>query len=277
MTGRRAEAAERFDEYLGLLGERIGHADRAGPLRAYLTGLLLSGERKSVEPMAAKVDPHHVSMRHQSMHHFVANAPWDERAVIAVAREYALAQLERHGPVAAWVVDDSGFPKKGTHSVGVARQYCGPMGKQDNCQVAVTLSLVNPSMSVPCAYRLYLPKAWSEDRERRRAAAIPDEIGFQTKPELALAQVDDLLAADLPRAPVVADAGYGSATRRSFARALPRAACPTRLASCGKLPCGRRATVPCRRHAPVAVADRLRAYAVIPLISRLQSAPWREV
>jgi SRSO17 transposase len=212
MARRPAEEAERFEEYLELLSEAIGHADRAGPLRAYLTGLLLAGERKSVEPMAAKVDPRHVSKRHQSMHHFVANAPWDERAVIAVAREYALAQLERHGAVAAWVVDDSGFPKKGTHSVGVARQYCGPMGKQDNCQVAVTLSLVNSSMSVPCAYRLYLPEAWAKDRGRRRAAAIPEAIGFQTKPELALAQVDELLADDLPRAPVVADAGYGSAT-----------------------------------------------------------------
>lgn len=212
MVGQRAEEAQRFEEYLGLLGKAIGHADRAGPLRAYVTGLLLAGERKSVEPMAAKVDPHHVSMRHQWMHHFVANAPWDERAVIAVAREYALAQLERHGPVAAWVVDDSGFPKKGTHSVGVARKYCGPTGKQDNCQVAVTLSLVNPSMSVSCAYRLYLPEAWSADRGRRRTAAIPDAIGFQTKPALALTQVDELLAEDLPRAPVVADAGYGSTT-----------------------------------------------------------------
>lgn len=212
MAGQRAEEAERFEQYLGSLGAALGHADRADPLRGYLTGLLLAGERKSVEPMAARIDPRHVSMRHQSMHHFVANAPWDACAVIAVAREYALAQLERHGPVAAWVVDDSGFPKKGTHSVGVVRQYCGPMGKQDNCQVAVTLSLVNPAMSVPCAYRLYLPEVWAKDRKRRRAAAIPGAIGFQTKPELALTQVDELLADDLPRAPVVADAGYGSAT-----------------------------------------------------------------
>jgi SRSO17 transposase len=212
MAGERAEEAERFESYLELLGEAVGHADRAAPLRAYVTGLLLAGERKSIEPMAAKVDPGHVSMRHQSMHHFVANAPWAASAVIAVAREYALAQLERHGPVAAWIVDDSGFPKKGTHSVGVARQYCGPMGKQDNCQVVVTLSLVNPSMSVPCAYRLYLPESWAEDRGRRRAAVIPAEIGFQTKVELALAGIDQLLADDLPRSPVVADAGYGSAT-----------------------------------------------------------------
>ncbi len=212
MGRQRAAEAGRFEEYLELQGAAIGHADRREPLRAYLTGLLLAGERKSVEPMAAKIDPRHVSARHQSMHHFVAQAPWDERAVIGVAREYALEQLERHGPVAAWVVDDTALPKKGDHSVGVARQYCAPLGKQDNCQVAVTVSLANASMSVPCAYRLYLPESWARQRPRRRTAGVPDEIGFEKKWQLALAQIDRLLADDLPRAPVVADAGYGSAS-----------------------------------------------------------------
>src|SRR5436309_9123105 len=155
--GTRGGEAARFAEYLERLGEAVGHADRAGPLRAYVTGLLLPGERKSVEPMAAKIDPRHVAARHQSMHHFVAQAPWEPAPVLAVARDYALAQLERHGPVAAWVVDDTAYPKKGTHSVGVARQYCGVLGKPENCQVAVTISLVNATMSVPGAYRLYLP------------------------------------------------------------------------------------------------------------------------
>src|SRR2546425_9645948 len=97
-------ATERFEGYLAKLGTAMGHADRQEPLRAYLTGLLLSGERKSVEPMAARIDPRHVSARHQSMHHFVASAPWDERQALAVVRDYALGQLERHAPVAAWVV-----------------------------------------------------------------------------------------------------------------------------------------------------------------------------
>jgi SRSO17 transposase len=110
----------RFENYLDRLARALGHADRRWPLEAYLTGLLLPGERKSVEPMAAKIDPRHVSRAHQSMHHFVAQAPWDERAVLAVARDYALSQLERHAPVGAWVVDDTGIPKKGDHSVGVA-------------------------------------------------------------------------------------------------------------------------------------------------------------
>jgi SRSO17 transposase len=212
MGRERAAEAERFEEYLGRLSRVIGHADRRAPLRAYITGLLLAGERKSVEPMAAKIDPKHVSMRHQSMHHFVANAPWDEKALIGGARDYALQQLERHGPVAAWVVDDTAFPKKGQHSVAVARQYCGVVGKEDNCQVVVTVSLVNASMSVPCTYRLYLPAAWADDRARRRAAGVPEELEFEEKWRLALAQIDQMLADDLPQAPVVADAGYGSNT-----------------------------------------------------------------
>jgi SRSO17 transposase len=202
----------RFDAYVKRLTAALGHADRIEPLRAYVTGLLLPGERKSVEPMAAKVDPRKVSARHQSMHHFVAAAPWDEQTLLAVARDYALEQLERHAPVAAWLIDDTGIPKKGTHSVGVARQYCGALGKQDNCQVSVTVSLANSTMSVPCAYRLYLPEVWARDRERRRVAGVPREVTFATKREIALVEVDRLLGDDLPRAPVVADAGYGDVT-----------------------------------------------------------------
>jgi SRSO17 transposase len=114
--------------------------------------------------------------------------------------------------VAAWAVDDIVFPKKGQHSVAVARQYCGVVEKEDNCQVVVTVSLVNASMSVPCTYRLYLPAAWAAERARRRAAGVPEELGFEEKWRLALAHVDQLLADDLPQAPAVADAGYGSTT-----------------------------------------------------------------
>lgn len=208
-----AKAEERrFEEYVERLDAVIGHADRHGPLRAYLSGLLLPGERKSVEPMAARIEPRRVRARHQSMHHFVATAPWEEREVLRVSRDYALEQLERHGPVQAWVVDDTGMPKKGIHSVGVARQYCGQLGKQDNCQVVVTVSLVNSTMSVPAAYHLYLPEGWAKDRRRRRAAGVPDEVRFQTKWEIALAEIDRLLAEEVPPAPIVADAGYGVAT-----------------------------------------------------------------
>jgi SRSO17 transposase len=211
MTHGDETECERFGSYVERLSTVVGHADRREPLRQYLTGLLLAGERKSVEPMAAKIDPAHVQARHQSMHHFVANAPWDAEAVLRVASDYALAQLERHAPVAAWVVDDTGMPKQGRHSVGVARQYCGVLGKQANCQVAVSVSLVNEVLSVPCAYRLYLPEAWAADRQRRAAAGVPHEVRFQKKWEIALEAIDQLRAEGLPPAPVVADAGYGVA------------------------------------------------------------------
>lgn len=202
----------RFEGYLERLAEAVGHADRRGPLEAYLTGLLLPGERKSVEPMAARIDPRHVSRTHQSMHHFVASAPWQERAVLSVARDWALTQLERHAPVGAWVVDDTAIPKKGRHSVGVAWQYCGVLGKEANCQVAVSVSLVNKTMSVPAAWRLYLPEKWAEDSKRRAEAGIPRKVPFLKKWQIALEEIDALLEEDLPPAPVVADAGYGDIT-----------------------------------------------------------------
>ncbi len=212
MGRREGQAGDRFEEYVHRLGEAIGHADRREPLRAYLTGLLLSGERKSVEPMAARIEPRRVGARHQSMHHFVAKAPWDDQAVQTTGRDHALAQLERHAPVQAWIVDDTAIPKKGKHSVGVARQWCAILGKQDNCQVAVTVSLANSTMSVPCTWRLYLPEEWAQNRRRRKAAEIPREVEFRKKWQIALEEIDRLLADDLPRAPVVADSGYGSTT-----------------------------------------------------------------
>ena len=203
---------ERFHAYVERLSSALGHQDRHGPLRDYVTGLCLPGDRKSIEPMAARVDPRHVRARHQSMHHFVANAAWDDGAVLRIAREAVLAALERHGPVAAWVVDDTGMPKKGRHSVGVARQYCGVLGKQENCQVAVSVSLAHEQASVPVAYRLYLPEAWAQDRRRRRAAGVPDTIAFRPKWQIALEQIMHLTAEGVPAAPVVADAGYGVVT-----------------------------------------------------------------
>lgn len=212
MAKKLAKTEERFGEYLARLGEVVGHADRREPLRAYMAGLLLPGERKSVEPMAAKVDPRNVESRHQSMHHFVADAPWDASDVIRAARDWALEQFDRHAPIQAWIIDDTGIPKKGKHSVGVARQYCGVLGKQDNCQVAVSITLTNDVLSVPAAYRLYLPESWAEDKSRRRTARVPEEIEFRKKWQIALEEIDRLLADGIPRAPVVMDAGYGTAT-----------------------------------------------------------------
>jgi SRSO17 transposase len=171
--------------------------------------------------MAARVDPRHVRSRHQSMHHFIADAPWEAAAVLRVARARVLSAMVRHGPVAAWIVDDTGFPKKGQHSVGVARQYCGVLGKQDNCQVAVSVSVANAAVSLPVAYQLYLPESWASDRRRRRAAGVPDHITFQPKWQIALGQIQAVQAEGVPPAPVLADAGYGDTT--AFREALTTA------------------------------------------------------
>jgi SRSO17 transposase len=146
------------------------------------------------------------------MHHFVAKAPWDADALIRVAREHALTEFGSHGGVQAWIVDDTAYPKKGRLSVGVARQYCGILGKEDNCQVAVSVSLANESMSVPAAYKLYLPKEWTDDPSRCRQAGVPEDVGFKAKWQIALDQIDALLADRVPTAPVVVDAGYGRGT-----------------------------------------------------------------
>jgi SRSO17 transposase len=113
-------------------------------------------------------------------------------------------------PIQAWIVDDTGFPKKDCHSVGVARQYCGQLGKQDNCQVAVSLSVATHQGSLPVASRLYLPKDWTDDPARRTAAGVPDNIQFQTKPEIALQQMREALAGGVPPAVVLADPAYGN-------------------------------------------------------------------
>jgi SRSO17 transposase len=208
-----ADRQSRFLAYVRHLAGALGHADRAGPLQAYCTGLLLPGERKSIEPMAAKLAPRRVGAAHQAMHHFVAKAPWDDATVLAAVREWVLPRLMARGPLEAWIVDDTGLPKKGGHSVGVARQYCGQIGKQDNCQVAVSLSVATAAASLPLAWRLYLPQEWAEDPERRAKAGVPEEVGFTTKPAIALGQVAAALAAGVPRPEaVVMDAGYGADT-----------------------------------------------------------------
>src|SRR5277367_7187003 len=188
-TGSSVARQQRLAVYLDRLAEAAGHADRGVPLRLYCTGLLLPGERKSVEPMAARLAPDNVRRMHQSLHHVVADAPWSDEAVLNCVRDQALAAMTKSGPVVAWIVDDTGLPKKGTHSVGVARQYCGQTGKQDNCQVAVSLSLASVRGSVPVGYQLYLPKDWAADPVRRKKAGVPDGVMFATKPEIALAQM----------------------------------------------------------------------------------------
>ena len=202
----------RFAAYIEGLANAAGHADRHTPLKNYCTGLLLPGERKSVEPMAARLAPYNVRRMHQSLHHLVAAAPWNDEEMLAQVRREVLPTMQKHGPVVAWIVDDTGFPKQGKHSVGVARQYCGQIGKHDNCQAAVSLSVSTWSASLPLAWRLYLPEAWCQDSERRQQAGVPEPIEFQTKPEIALQQIRQAVEQKVPVGVVLVDAGYGNST-----------------------------------------------------------------
>ena len=203
---------DRFAVYMDGLATVLEHADRHEPLRQYCKGLLLPGERKSVEPMAARLAPDRVHAVRQSLQHFVANAPWSDEAMLDQVVGQVLPAMEKNGPVVAWVVDDTGFPKKGKHSVGVARQYCGQVGKQDNCRVAVSLSVATLKSSLPFAYRLYLSEDWAGDEERREKAGVPKEVKFQTKPEIAMEQIRLAVEAKLDRGVILADAAYGSNT-----------------------------------------------------------------
>jgi SRSO17 transposase len=210
MDLRANDSESRFAAYVDGLVSVIGHADRAGPLHDYCVGLMLPGERKSVEPMAATIAPARTSAQHQSLLHFVGESPWSDERVLSKVCEMMLPEIERHGPIEAWIIDDTGFPKQGSHSVGVARQYCGQLGKKDNCQVAVSLSIANHHASLPVAYRLYLPQDWAQDSERRSKAGVPQDICFMTKQEIALEQLRWACEAGLPRGAALFDTAYGS-------------------------------------------------------------------
>jgi len=263
----------RFAAYVEELASAIDHADRVAPLEAYCTGLLLPCERKSVEPMAAVTAPARVSAQHQSLLHFISQGGWSDQRILGKVREMVVPDMERHGAIEGWIIDDTGLPKQGKHSVGVARQYCGQLGKQDNCQVAVMLSLANHHASLPIAYRLYLPKEWSEDKERRRKAGVPDDISFKTKPEIALDQVRWACEAGLPRGVVLMDAGYGAGTElRSSIAALDLTYVAgilpnTTVWAAGEEPLPAKKP-PNSKHQPISVKD---------LALNLPSSAWRKV
>ena len=209
-TPAPAPQEKRLAAYMDWLAQAAGHADRNLPLRNYCTGLLLDGERKSVEPMAARLAPDHVLAMHESLHHFVAQSPWSDAEMLRQVRNYVLPAMQKNGPVTAWIVDETSFVKKGTHSVGVARQYCGRLGKKENCQVAVSLSVATATGSLPIDWRLYLTEEWAGDAERRKETDVPQEVQFQTKPQIALAQIQRAVEERVSPGVVLADEVYGS-------------------------------------------------------------------
>lgn len=211
MTPKQMAKLDReLREYLESMTQEMGRPERRQAMSLYMTGLLLDGERKSIEPIAARLveDVRQVPAMRQRLQQCVVTSPWsDDEMFGRVARK-----VEREMPgVEALVVDDTGFPKKGKHSVGVQRQYSGTLGRTDNCQVATSLHLAGERGSACIGLRLYLPESWIEDRERCRSVGIPDEVGFLRKWEIALAQIDAALSWDVRKHVVLADAGYGDA------------------------------------------------------------------
>jgi SRSO17 transposase len=187
----------------------------------YLRGQLSPGDRKSVEPMAARV----AAGDKEQLHHFVATAKWDTAPLEEVLVEKADVLVG--GPDAHLIIDDTAIPKKGDQSVGVAHQYCGVLGKSANCQSLVSVTLARDEVPVPIALRLYLPESWANDAARRKKTGVPEDIVFRTKWQIALAEIDRVHAAGVRFGDVLADAGYGNTiefraalTERGFLWAL---------------------------------------------------------
>jgi SRSO17 transposase len=203
-----------FGEYIGTLGPAMGgYRVREKGLYDYCTGLLLDVSRKSVEPIAAQIAPERVSAKHQSLLHFVGQSEWSGGRLIEAVCAQVLPAMEKREKVCAWIIDDTGFVKKGKHSVGVGRQYCGQVGKKENCQIAVSLSVANHDFSLPVAFQLYLPKDWAQDDDRRNKAGIPETIEFLTKPQIALQQLEKAVEQGITPGVVLADPAYGTDTQ----------------------------------------------------------------
>ena len=212
MQPAQLRAAERrLERFLGGLTPLLGRAERQTHAGEYVRGLLLDGERKSIAPLVARVPGADV----QALRQFVNQSPWDWAPLPAALTTMLLDRLL---PEAVLILDETSFPKKGDQSVGVARQYCGALGKTANCQVAVSVHLGTDTACLPLTWGLYLPQAWIEDPVRRTAARVPDTLTYQTKNDLALAALDRVRAWGVGPRVVLADAGYG--TSHDFRAAL---------------------------------------------------------
>ena len=210
------EAAQRrLVSYLEGIGEILGDPRRQANFATYVMGLLSEGERKSVEPIAARAcaDMDLTDPMHQRLLHFLVDSTWSDREVRRAAAREAVGAITAREPIDAMIIDDTGLLKQGKHSVGVQRQYTGSAGKVTNCQVAVSLSLASRTEQVPIDFELYLPHSWADDPERRREARIPDGLEFKTKNTLAIEMLRRALDDGMPRGLVLADTAYGTSTR----------------------------------------------------------------
>jgi SRSO17 transposase len=195
-------STEQFAEYLDSLAAGLGRRERREGAALYVQGLLMPGGRKSIEPMAERL-----GVDSQKLQQLVTDSPWDEQEVWRAIRHNVVPVLE---PLAAWIIDETGWLKQGSKSVGVAHQYCGAAGKTANCQVSVQVVVSDGEIAAPVAGRLYLPEGWAGDSARRRQAGVPPAVQFQTKPKIAVDLVKQVLADGVSPAPVLGDEVYGT-------------------------------------------------------------------
>lgn len=217
------DSTRRLEEYFEDVGDLLLDDRRRQSFAIYAMGLFGESERKSIEPLAARccIDPSKVDAAHQRLLHFISNSRWSDRNVRRFAAKYAIGEMTRQGPIDSWIVDDTGFLKQGSHSVGVQRQYTGSAGKVTNCQSGVSLSVATRDEHVPIDFELYLPKSWANVPARRREARIPDDVEFKTKPQLAVDMIRRAVEDDIPKGVLLADAGYGTSSEfREEVRAL---------------------------------------------------------
>lgn len=208
------DGAARLETYFDGIGKLLNDPRRKASFAMYAMGLLLDGDRKSVEPMAARLcpEPKESARAHDRLLHFAADGKWSDRDVRRYAASYGIAAMTEREPIENWILDDTGFIKQGKHSAGVQRQYTGSAGKITNCQVAVSLSVSTSREHLPIDFELYLPESWTEDQKRRDAAHVPKEVVFQTKLQLALTMIDRAIADGVPKGTVLADAAYGDSS-----------------------------------------------------------------
>jgi SRSO17 transposase len=208
MAGRILDWRRELEGWLRPFLERLGHKTRRRMCPVYISGLIGPGDRKSIQPMAERI----ALGAYDQLHHFVSAGVWD----MAPVETELLIQADKlvGGRDAVLVIDDTAVLKKGTHSVGVAPQYCSALGKIANCQTLVSLTLAHGEVPVMAAMRLFLPESWTDDRARLKRAGVPVEYrAARTKPEVALAEIDRVIAAGVRFGCVVADAGYGLSAR----------------------------------------------------------------
>jgi len=207
-------AAARLENFFGRVGTHLKDWRKRESFAMYAFGILGDGERKSAEPIAARAcaDPDQTNNVHSKLCYFLGRSEWDDRAVRLDAARYAIEGVQKREPVTTWIIDDTGFLKQGTHSVGVQRQYTGSAGKITNCQVGVSLAVATSSEQIPVDFELYLPETWARDPALRAEAKIPDSVTFKTKIELALEMIERAALAEVPGDIILADAGYGGSS-----------------------------------------------------------------